>query len=177
MNLTETKLKQLIKEELTDMMSESKGIIPTGPKAMEQVEKMLTNKLGPDYSIVSAHRPRRPRWSVWEMYWSITIKQRIIKSKIGPGTRSRGDEYAVHITRAKQYVENRQALIIGGEIEQELKDFPATWAALSSEDPNGFWHWLGAFLETLVGAEEQAMDQDDPGEELPAANPEEAPIR
>lgn len=166
MKLTETKLKQLIKEELADMMSESKGIIPTGPKAMDKVVKMLTNKLGPDYSIVSAHRPRKPRWSVWEMYWSITIKQRIVKSKIGPGTRSRDDEYAVHITRAEQYEKNNQVLIIGGEIEQELKEFPATWAALSSEDPSGFWYWLGAFLETLVGKEELEMDQTDSEEDF-----------
>tara|TARA_R110000824_G_scaffold118998_3_gene272842 strand:- start:9 stop:563 length:555 start_codon:yes stop_codon:yes gene_type:complete len=174
MKLTETKLKQLIKEELEMLVNEGTRSIPGGEKAMEQVKKKIQSYLGDDYVLDTTHYPggnlsQTPDGGLYDMFWTITVQFGGIRDPKSnssfdfPSSRTtRSTAYVVYITRVRNEDTGKQELIIGEELTNNNKMFPAAVSTLSKNDPDGFWHHLKQVLEQLTDVETKALTEPTP---------------
>jgi len=169
MKLTETKLKQLIKEELETLVNEAARPIPAGKKAMEQVKKKIQSYLGDDYELDTTHYPdgnmsQTPDGRLYDMFWTIFIQFGGISDPGGTwlARTTRSDAHTVFVTRVIDEDTKKHELIIGEELTSSNKMFPATVSTLSKNDPHGFWHHLKQVLEQLADVETQALTEPTP---------------
>ena len=160
MNLTETKLKQIIQEELDSLINENRTI-PSGRKIADKLRLKIQSFAGEEFTV------RKPMLfpggqmsqsgnTVYEVFWVITVVFAGTQDDKGFFT-TRPDAFAVHITRALNEDTKEHELIIGDEVTKTTRSFPADMSTLLHKDPNGFWSELGEFLKILAEAEEQAM--------------------
>jgi len=155
MQITSKQLKQIIKEELDNLIGESKKMIPSGPKAMEYVQKMISDKFGKPHVVRAQHFGGETVCDdqCWDYYYTISVFLEDNRyAEVKP----------IEIVRAKNLDTNQHVFTLSDGLGT-LKEIPATLSALSGEGI----HWIKEFLNTMV---------DHKGEEEASKNSGEEPV-
>ena len=158
MQITSKQLKQIIKEELDNLIGESKKMIPSGPKAMEYVQKMISDKFRKPYVVRAQHFGGETvcEDQCWDYYYTISVFLEDPKyAKVKP----------IEIVRAKNLDTNQHVFTLSDGLDT-LKEIPATLSDLSGEG----MHWIKEFLNTMVTHKGEEETSNNSGEEPFDAN-------